>query len=122
MKFLSCLIAFAAIVGLLGQEAALARTMPFETSTQAESAMQMGSGCTEMGTVVKKASQSQVPCQGMTLDCIAKMGCAIPLALVPPFHLDVSPQFRRVNPPFTPVALLVGRDISPEPEPPSRLG
>ncbi|MGE3689752.1 MAG: hypothetical protein AB7F98_00065 [Novosphingobium sp.] len=108
-----------ALLGLLGQEAAFARVMPVEkTATSA----QMNADCAEMMGLAKQSPQPEAPCQGMTPDCIAKMGCAVPLALIPPLAFDLVPQFRAAAPLQTPVAPLVGRDTGPEPEPPARLG
>ncbi len=112
-----------ALLGLLGQEAAFAHVMPVEKAEQTATAVQMNADCAEMMGLAKPQPQPEKqPCQGMTPDCIAKMGCAVPLALIPPLAFDLLQQFRAASPLQTPVAPLVGRDTGPEPEPPARLG
>lgn len=109
-----------ALLGLLAQESALAHAMPVAKAEQISA--QMSADCAEMMGLTKKAPQQpQKPCDG-TLDCMAKMGCAVPLALIPRLSFDASPQFRAAAPPQIPVATLIGRDTGPEPEPPAHLG
>lgn len=121
-RWLSLLMLLGALLGLLGQEAAFAHVMPVEKAMQTATVAQMSADCAEMMGLAKQTTQPEAPCQGMTPDCIAKMGCAVPLALIPPLPFEAGPQFRAVTPPQTPVVPLVGRDTSPEPEPPARLG
>ena len=122
-RWFSLALLLGAILGLLGQEAAFAHVMPVEKAEQTATAAQMNADCAEMMGLAKQAPQPEKqPCQGMTPDCIAKMGCAVPLALIPPLAFDLVPQFRAAAPLQTPVAPLVGRDTGPEPEPPTRLG
>ncbi|SFG45448.1 hypothetical protein SAMN05518801_12825 [Novosphingobium sp. CF614] len=121
-RWLSLALLLGVLLGLLGQEAAFAHVMPVEKIEQTATAAQMNADCAEMMGLTKQAPQPENPCQGMTPDCIAKMGCAVPLALIPPPAFDLAPQFRAAAPPQTPVAPLVGRDTGPEPEPPARLG
>jgi hypothetical protein len=121
-RWLSLLLLLGALLGLLGQEAAFAHVMPVDKAEQTATAAQMSADCAEMMGLAKQTPQPEEPCQGMTPDCIAKMGCAVPLALIPPLTFDAVPQFRAAAPPQTPVAALVGRDTGPEPEPPARLG
>lgn len=112
-----------ALLGLLVQEAAFAHVMPVEKAEQTATVAQMNADCAEMMGLAKPQPQPEKqPCQGMTPECIAKMGCAVPLALIPPLAFDLVPQFRAAAPLQTPVAPLVGRDTGPEPEPPARLG
>ena len=117
------LLFVAALVGLLSQEVAFANVMPVAKAEQVStSAGQMSADCAQMMGLAKQQQQPEQPCQGMTPDCIAKMGCAVPLALISPVAFDASPQFRTAAPPQMPVAALIGRDTGPEPEPPTRLG
>ena len=117
----------AAIIGLIGQEAAFARGMPVEQAAQSAvavqtSASQMSADCAEMMGLAQQKPQPDKPCQGMTPECIAKMGCAVPVALIPPL-LSVTPTEYRLSAPRQAwVAALVGRETSPEPHPPARLG
>jgi hypothetical protein len=121
-RWLSLALLLGVLLGLLGQEAAFAHVMPVEKIEQTATAAQMNADCAEMMGLTKQAPQPEKPCQGMTPDCIAKMGCAVPLALIPPLAFDLVQQFRAAAPLQTPVAPLVGRDTGPEPEPPARLG
>jgi hypothetical protein len=127
-RWFSLALLLGALLGLLGQEAAFAHVMPVEKAGQTATAAQMNAGqmsadCAEMMGLAKPQPQPEKqPCQGMTPDCITKMGCAVPLALIPPLAFDLVPQFRAAAHLQTPVAPLVGRDTGPEPEPPARLG
>lgn len=122
-QWLSLLLLFGALLGLLGQEAAFAQGKPVAKAEQVSTAAtQMSPECAEMMGLAKPSPQPEKPCQGMTPDCMAKMGCAVPVALIPPLAFDAMPQFRESAPPQMPVARLVGRDTGPEPEPPTRLG
>lgn len=122
-RWLSILMLAGALLGLLGQEAAFARGMPAAKAEQhSATATQMSADCAEMMALAKLNPQPEDPCQGMTPECIAKMGCAVPLALIPPLAFDVVPQLSAVAPPQVTVVPLVGRDTGPEPEPPAILG
>lgn len=111
-----------ALLGLLGQEAAFAHMMPVEKAEQVVVTAQMSPECAEMMGLAKQQPESGKPCEGMTPDCIAKMGCAVPLALIPPLMVATPMEFRASTPSRTSVARLVGRDTGPEPHPPARLG
>ncbi|MGD9471187.1 MAG: hypothetical protein AB7G24_05485 [Novosphingobium sp.] len=122
-RWLSILMLAGVLLGLLGQEAAFARGMlAAKAGPVSATATQMSADCAEMMALAKQVPQPEAPCQGMTPDCIAKMGCAVPLALIPPLAFDLVLQFRAATPLQAPVAPLVGRDTGPEPEPPARLG
>lgn len=126
-RWLSLLLLMGALLGLLGQEAAFARAMPNAQAEQAVVAAQtdvdqMSPECAEMMRLAQQPQQSDIPCQGMTPDCVAKMGCAVPVALIPPFLGAVPTGIRLLSPRQMPVAALIGREISPEPHPPARLG
>ena len=121
-RWFSLLLLLGALLGLLGQEAAFAHVMPAQKAEQAAATTPMSPDCAQMMGLAKQAPQPEKPCQGMTPDCMVKMGCAVPLALIPPLASDAAPQLRAAAPPQMPVARLVGRDTGPEPEPPARLG
>lgn len=126
-RWFSLLLLMGALLGLMGQEAAFARVMPVAkaeptvTTTQV-SADQMSAECAEMMGLAKQKPQPGKPCQGMTPDCVAKMGCAAAVALIPPLVSGTFTEHRRPVPRQMPVAALVGRETSPEPHPPARLG
>jgi hypothetical protein len=121
-RLISLLLLAGALLGLLGQEVAFAHVMPAQNAEQVSAPdAAMSADCARMMGLAKQQQQPEKPCQGMTPDCIAKMGCAVPLALIPPLAFDASPQFREASPPQMPVAALIGRDTGPEPEPPATL-
>ena len=114
-RWLTFLLLVGAVLGLLAQEAAFAAA-PALPSAETASAAAMSDECAEMMGIEK--SQKSAPCQGLTLDCIAKMGCAIPLAVVTPAApLAVASHRRELVDPLA-VQRLVGRSVGPEPEPP----
>lgn len=121
-RWFSLLLLLGALLGLLGQEAAFARVMPVAKAEQTVAAAQMSAECAEMMALAKQKPQPEKPCQGMTPDCIAQMGCSVPLALLPPLTSGISREFRAATPLHMPVVPLVGRDTGPEPEPPTHLG
>lgn len=126
-RWFSLLLLFGALLGLMGQEAAFARVMPVEQAAQSVaapqmSADQMSADCAEMMGLAKQKPQPDKPCQGMTPDCVAKMGCAVAVALMPPLLSATPFEYRLSTPRQMPVAPLVGRETSPEPHPPARLG
>lgn len=121
-RWLSLLLLLGALLGLLCQEAAFAHVIPVMKAEQTANVSQMSADCAEMMGLAKQQTQPEDPCQGMTPECIAKMGCAVPLALIPPLAFDVVLQLSAVAPPQMTVAPLVGRDTGPEPEPPAILG
>ena len=109
-------------IGLLGQEAAYAAApvhVPASIVMMTSDSGQMSADCMEM---MQKAPQpSQKPCKGLTLDCIAAMGCVIPLAVTSESaHMDKLVHERTLHFP-TPVNALVGRAVEPEPDPPTLL-
>lgn len=121
-RWFSLLLLAGALLGLLGQEAAFAQKMPVNMADRAGAAAQMTLECAEMMGQTTPAQQPDEPCQGMTPDCVAKMGCAVTVALFEPLGLNSAPQFRAAAPMRAPVLPLIGRDTGPEPEPPARLG
>ncbi|WP_262407918.1 hypothetical protein [Sphingopyxis sp. OPL5] len=80
----------------------------------------MSDECAEMMGIDK--SQDSAPCKGLTLDCIAKMGCALPLAVSTPAVLAAAADHCAAPADRLPVARLVGRKLGPEPDPPLFLG
>ena len=126
IRWFSLLLLFGAMLGLIGQEAAFARAMPSAQAGQAAAAQtdvdQMSPECAEMMRLAPQPPQSDIPCQGMTPDCVAKMGCAVPVAVIPPLLGAAPTRYRLLAPCQMPVARLVGREIRPETHPPADLG
>ena len=122
-RLVALLLALGFMTAMIGQEVAFAQMTQAEEAGPTEvSAVPMSAECAEMMGLQTKAQDSEKPCEGMTPECIAKMGCAPPLALLPPISSNLSREFRAVTPPHMPITPLVGRDTGPEPEPPTRLG
>lgn len=121
-RWFSFLLLMGALLGLMGQEVAFAHVLPAQKADQTAVAPPMSAECAEMMGLAEQKPQADKPCQGMTPECIAKMGCAVPVALIPPL-LSVTPtEYRLSAPRQTPVVPLVGRETGPEPHPPARLG
>lgn len=122
-RWFSLALLLAAMLGLVGQEAAFARAMPVEQTEQTLAASEMSAECAEMMGLNKPQPQPEKqPCEGMTPDCIAKMGCAVPVALIPPAMIAPPNQLHTSIPPQSPVVRLIGRNTGPEPDPPTILG
>jgi hypothetical protein len=79
----------------------------------------MSEDCMKM--MAQQQSQ-QKPCKGMTLACIAAMGCVVPMVV----RNDAPALASREAGPalvFWPTTtVLLGSDLTPEPEPPTLLG
>jgi hypothetical protein len=115
-RFLSLLLLIGALTGLLGQEAAFAGTSRAPMVEMAASAM--SADCMEM-MGQDRQQPAKMPCKGMTLDCIAAMGCTIPLFAVPePDALGEALHGRQVHF-LPPIHQLVGLSTGPEPPPPT---
>lgn len=121
-RWFSLLLLAGALLGLFGQAAAFAHVMTVEKSKRTVSASQMSAECDKMMGLAKQAPYSKMPCQGMTPDCAAKMGCTLAVALLPPVAFGASPQIRLGAPTLLPITPLIGRETGPEPEPPTYLG
>ena len=122
-RWLSLLLLISAMLGLIGQETAFASVGPRDQGAQTIAASQMTADCAEMMGLAKQPVQSDEPCQGMTPDCIAKMGCtAVAMVAVP--QPTVAGRFTHgaLPPSRSSIAALAGRETGPEPHPPSRLG
>jgi hypothetical protein len=106
-----------ALLGLFGQQAAYAGGPALNPTMEVSHAMPSGMDCAEMEGM-RKATHEQ-PCKGLTLACIAQMGCMIPmtihdrLTLAAP-RVPLPPAvYRAVDAP------LAGREITPELQPPT---
>ncbi len=120
-RWLSLLLLFGAMLGLLAQEAAFASApaMPIASETTI-SAPAMSAECAEMMGI--DTSQDKAPCKGLTLDCIAKMGCALPLATATPSAMPAASDYPAAPTDQLPITRLYGRNYGPEPDPPLFLG
>lgn len=119
-RWLSFLLLFGAVLGLLAQEAAFASAPAIPMTETAIAAPGMSDECAEMMGIDK--SQDKKSCAGLTLDCIAKMGCALPPAVVsPPTPPAAATHMPGLLDPL-PIQRLNGRTFGPEPDPPLILG
>lgn len=111
-----------ALTGLFGQALAYASVQTAVSAPMAMSGMAdsgMSEDCMKM---MAQQQPQQKPCKGMTLACIAAMGCVVPMVV-----RNDSPALasREAAPSlaFWPTTtVLRGSDLTPEPEPPTLLG
>lgn len=113
-RILPLLLLIGALSGLLGAEMAAA-SAPVMAGSAATATMMPG--CTMARTKPDKAKHDG-KCHGLTLQCIAAMGCTVPVA-----DLHEAPDLARLpaivlRPTAAPAPVLAGRLLSPEPEPP----
>jgi hypothetical protein len=114
------LLLIGALLGLFAQEASFASVPVAQSVEQADADAAMEAAC--MKAMGQSDESSDVPCKGLTLDCIAKMGCALPLAQAPIGHRIAESPLQRAVLFVMDVMPLIGRDSGPEPDPPSILG
>jgi hypothetical protein len=110
-------------MGLFGQAVAYASVPPAMPAPMTMSGMAM-SGMSEdcMKMMAQQQQPTQKPCKGMTLACIAAMGCVVPMAVrndAPALTARAADPFLAFWPTTT---VLRGSDLTPEPEPPTLLG
>lgn len=109
-----------ALSGLFGLQSAYAfGPLASPTAMAVGHATPVTTDCADM--VTQQPEQKHAPCKGLTLDCVAQMGCVVPMTVE-----SVAPvgDCARVpgEPEFWPaVTVLAGNSISPEPHPPSIL-
>lgn len=121
-KAFHLLLLIGALIGLFGQEVAIATVVPVvnaQVSMTASSDTGMPDDCMKM---MAQQQPTKRPCKGMALACMAAMGCIAPMAIRSDAPMLVA---RQINPmlafwPITPI--LRGSDLAPDPEPPALLG
>lgn len=113
-RVLAFLLLFGAMVGLFDQEMAFASGVG---TTKASSHSEMMPGC----TMPMAEQKHDKPCKGLTLECIAAMGCTIPLAHADEPAVIESVALARIAPVATATKRLTGLRVLPEPEPPTVL-
>lgn len=113
------LILLGALIGLLGLEAAYAAGPRMAPAPVVASGMD--ADC--MAMMEKQQPQpAQAPCKGMTLDCIAAMGCIIPLLAIPQGGATAAAQPGPTLAYWTVTPVLTGNELPPEQHPPTILG
>lgn len=114
---LSLLLLLGALLGLFGQQAAYAGGPALAPKMEASHAMPSGMDCAGMEGMPKAVHEQ--PCKGLTLACIAQMGCMIPMTIQDRLPLTAprvplpAVAYRVVDAP------LAGRDLMPELQPPT---
>ena len=114
-RLLLLLFALGALIGLFGQEVAFASGAAWQP--RVEKAASMPDPC--MNAMGKQPAKE--PCKGVTLDCIAAMGCLVPLLSVDTPVLEPSALLLEAVRVAAPVNRLTGREPPPERQPPIRL-
>lgn len=117
-RILPLFLLLGALLGLMGQATAYA-SIP--ASVSAPMAMSgMSADC--MKAMAQEQQPSGKPCKGLTLDCIASMGCVVPMVLRDAPAVPTSPVAHEAMAFWTTTSTLHGSDLTPEPEPPTILG
>ena len=122
-RLLPVLLLLGAMIGLLGQAVAYASVLPAVSAPMTMSDM-ADSGMSEdcMKMMAQQQQPAQKPCKGMTLACIAGMGCVVPMAVrneAPALAVRSADPSLAFWPTTT---VLRGSDLAPELEPPTLLG
>lgn len=120
-RLLSVVLLVGALLGLFGQQAALAAGPTWQPTGVAAVAADTASSETIDCMKLMEQAPAKTPCEGLTIDCIAAMGCMVPMTLAsdPPALGGVLAY--RAAPPKTVLLVLAGRNVAPEPEPPTLL-
>jgi hypothetical protein len=105
------------MIGLFGQAAAYASIAPAKPASMAMAGM--SDDCMRM--MAQQPKPERKPCTGMTLDCIAAMGCTVPVTLAEPFVLPAVVPIVHTMPTIAATQSLATRVVAPEPEPPSLI-
>ncbi len=130
-RFFASLLLVGALLGLFGGQMAAARSVPMAMS--APKAMAMDSEITydenidkEQYCMAMMAKQQPAPekkpCKGLTLDCIAAMGCVVPLAAADLAGDIATPRIHGALGFWPTNAVLAGKSFGPDPDPPTNLG
>ena len=107
-----------ALIGLFGAESAFALG-PRAAATPAV-VSGMDADCMEM--MRKAPPLAPSPCKGMTLECIAAMGCVVPVLVQDETAVVAAPRAAMRQVFWTTIPVLAGSDPPPEQHPPSILG
>ncbi|MDE1918578.1 MAG: hypothetical protein KGJ57_21320 [Sphingomonadales bacterium] len=121
-KAIHLFLLIGALIGLFGQEVAIATVVPVVNAPmtmQSSSDAGMPDDCMKM---MARQQPTKRPCKGMTLACMAAMGCIAPMAIRSDAPVLAARQINPV-PAFWPVtSILHGSNLAPDPEPPTLLG
>ena len=117
-RALQLLLLLGAMVGLIGQAAAYASAPVVVSAPMAMAGM--SADC--MKAMAQEQQPAGKPYKGLTLDCIAAMGCVVPIVLRDAPPVPSSPDLHQAMAFWTTTTTLHGSDLKPEPEPPTFLG
>lgn len=117
-RLLASLLLLGALIGLFGAQAAYAHG---PVTAKADTAMAMDADCMAM-MAKQQPAPAKKPCKGLTLDCIAAMGCVVPLVVADLATGIATPRIFGA-PGFWPTnTVLTGKSFAPDPDPPMDLG
>jgi len=114
---LSLMLLLGALFGLFGQGAAYAVSPALAPVIEANHTTSSGMDCAEMTSDGKSAPDR--PCKGLTLACIAQMGCVAPMNFEGLAGLTERASFPQLAATWPTAKMLTGLTIPPEPEPPT---
>lgn len=118
-RLIRYLFIFGVVLGLAGQGVASASTPCMAMMQRQASAMVGMSDC--MAGQDKPDKQS-TPCKEMMPGCLAMSGCAVLAALDGPTAAVHEPLFVATAASWPATSVLIGRNIAPDPDPPSFFG
>ncbi|ABF54252.1 hypothetical protein Sala_2546 [Sphingopyxis alaskensis RB2256] len=118
-RVLQLLLLLGAVLGLFSQQAAFAAGTHMTAAPAAVS--QMSADCMEM-MEKQQPEPAQKPCKGLTLDCIAAMGCVVPIVLKEPAAPVSAPELVSALAFWPATTVLIGNNHPPEQHPPTILG
>jgi hypothetical protein len=114
---LSLLLLLGALFGLFGQGVAYASGPARGATMEVTHTIPAGMDCPEMAAEHKQTPEQ--PCKGLTLACIAQMGCVVPMTFEEPQATAQRAVVARLAATWPPSPVLAGLDVAPEPEPPT---
>lgn len=114
MRLLRHILLVGALIGLLGQAAAYAAGPRWPVAS-----MPTASAMDDCMGMMEKQQPAEKPCKGITLDCMAAMGCTLPILLKTGPESSAIPPSNSLQAFWPPVTALAGEDVAPEPQPPS---
>lgn len=117
-RALKLVLVIGVLLGLFGQTVAVAAGPRFTTAITSMTPTTMSVECLGM---MKDSGKSSLPCDRMTLACIAGMGCLTITALEVPPTIVAEAMTGILPPTSPPFRALQGRSLQPEPHPPSSL-
>ncbi|PJG45269.1 hypothetical protein CAF53_24740 [Sphingobium sp. LB126] len=117
-RLLALLLVIGALSGLFGAQMAAAHSVP--QAADAPLAKGMDADCMAMMAKQRPAPREK-PCKGLTLDCIAAMGCVIPLVATDLAGSVETPRLSDAPSFWTTHSILTGKSFAPDPDPPTSL-